>query len=181
MGVILFSGVHGVGKGFFLEKVKQNVHQYEIYSASRLIEKYQPSTDAGYKKVKNIGNNQDVLIKALLNEMSTENKRIILDGHLCIFNAYGDVERIPEYFMQEAQITGIVLLQDVPSIICERINQRDENKLNVCDIEKMQKEEELYVMELKEKYGINYIVLTHDCNSEQFAEELKRLGGSTNE
>ncbi len=38
MKIILFSGAHGVGKGFFLNKVKENVQQYDILSASTLIE-----------------------------------------------------------------------------------------------------------------------------------------------
>ena len=54
MKVILLSGVHGVGKGFFLEQVKKNIEEYNVYSASKLIERYKSPTDAGYKKVCNV-------------------------------------------------------------------------------------------------------------------------------
>ena len=58
MKAILLSGVHGVGKGFFLENIKKYIQSYNIYSASSLIEKFQPSADAGYKKVSNVNSNQ---------------------------------------------------------------------------------------------------------------------------
>ena len=40
MKAILLSGVHGVGKGFFLDKIKKYIQSYNIYSASSLIEKF---------------------------------------------------------------------------------------------------------------------------------------------
>lgn len=177
MKVILFSGAHGVGKGFFLDKVKENIQHYDVYSASRLIERYQPSTDAGYKKVSNVNNNQDVLIKAIKEEKIHNMKDFILDGHLCIFNARGDAERIPEYFFVDAQINGIILLQDEPRIICDRINQRDSNKISMNDIKRMQEEERKYARELQNKFEIGYIIISHECTGEQFEEKLRKIGG----
>ena len=129
MKAIIFSGAHGVGKGYFLDKVREHMQHYDIYSASKLIEKYQPSSDAGYKKVSNVSNNQDILLKAIKDEVLHTTRNYIIDGHLCVFNARGEVERIPEYFFSDAYITGIVLLQDEPRKICERIEQRDSNKV----------------------------------------------------
>lgn len=177
MKTILFSGVHGVGKGFFLDKVKENIQNYDVYSASKLIERYQPSTDAGYKKVSNVNNNQDILIKAIKEEKLRNRKDFIIDGHLCIFNAMGDVEPIPEYFLIDAEITGIVLLQDEPRIICDRINQRDSNKISMRNIEKMQDEEQKYARELQNKFQIDYVIISHECTGEQFEKELRKIGG----
>lgn len=175
MKVILFSGAHGVGKGFFLDKVREDIQQYQVCSASNLIEKYQPSTDAGYKKVSNVNNNQDVLIKAIKEVWSKDTKSFILDGHLCIFNAKGEVERIPEYFFIETQITGIILLQDEPRIICDRISQRDCNKISIHDIEQMQNEEKKYAMDLETKFQIKYEIITHECTGKQFEEKLRKM------
>ena len=69
---ILFSGVHGVEKGFYLNKVKNKIERFNIYSASDLIEKYQESADAGYKKVSNVKGNQEILIKAIKNISSSK-------------------------------------------------------------------------------------------------------------
>lgn len=179
MKIILFSGVHGVGKGFFLDKVKKNIQQYDVFSASNLIEKYQPSTDAGYKKVSNVSNNQNVLIKAIKEAKRSGMKEMILDGHMCIFNAKGEVERVPEYFFEEVQVAGNILLQDNVITICERIIQRDTIQISADDIEKMQDEERKYARELEEKYQIKYVVISHDCTGRQFEEILRKMGGES--
>lgn len=177
MKAILLSGVHGVGKGFFLDKIKKYIQDYNIYSASSLIEKFQPSTDAGYKKVSNVNNNQDVLIKAIKQERNCNIKDFILDGHLCIFNAAGDIVRIPEYFFVETHINGIILLQDSPCTIYDRITQRDSKRVNISVIESMQEEEKKYAGELQNKFHIDYALISHECTGEQFMEIIKKVGG----
>lgn len=179
MKIILFSGAHGVGKGFFLNKVKENIQQYDVLSASSLIERYQPSTDAGYKKVKDINSNQDVLIKAIEEAMKKGSKDIILDGHLCIFNAKGEVERIPEYFFHKTHIVGIVLLHDDPRVICDRICNRDINHISVKDLEYMQDEECKYAMELEEKHHIKHVIISHEFTGALFEKILREIGGDS--
>jgi len=175
MKTILLSGAHGVGKGFFLNKIRDDIKQYEVYSASKLIERYQLSTDSGYKKVSNVNNNQDVLITALKEAKFQSAKDVILDGHLCLFNANGEVERIPENFFINAQINRIVLLQDDSNIICDRINQRDAKKISVTSIEKIQEEERKYVEELHRKIQMRYKIISHECTGREFEEFLKEM------
>lgn len=177
MKSILFSGVHGVGKGFFLEKIKKEIEEYNIYSASTLIEKYQPSTDAGYKKVRNVKNNQDILIKAMKEAKLKDENSFILDGHLCIFDTEGNVVRIPEKFFYETQIEGIVLLQDCPDLILGRINARDGKEIRIESIEKMQHEEQKFAEELWEKYKIPYVIITHECTGVEFMKRIQEIGG----
>lgn len=177
MKSILFSGVHGVGKGFFLEKINKEIAGYNIYSASTLIEKYQPSTDAGYKKVRNVKNNQDILIKAIKEAKLKDENSFILDGHLCIFDVEENVVRIPENFFYETQIEGIVLLQDSPDVISDRINARDGKDISVQSIEKMQHEEQKFAEELWKKYKIPYVVITHECTGVEFLQRIQEIGG----
>lgn len=181
MKAILFSGVHGVGKGFYLDRVKKYIKNYDVYSASSLIERYQSPTDAGYKKVRNVNQNQDVLIKAIREVKKNNKKDFILDGHLCIFNAKEEIVRIPEYFFTDAQISGIVILQDDPRKICDRIRQRDSYKVNINILEQMQEEERKYARDLQRKDKINYIIISHECTGEQFEENLRNIGGVYNE
>lgn len=177
MRTILFSGTHGVGKGFFLERVKDYVKQYNICTASTIIAKHKSATDMGYKKVSSVKNNQDILITAINEEKNNDNRDLILDGHLCIHNGDGEVERIPEYFFVETNIMNIILLQDEPEIIRERLKKRDNKEVKVEDIEKMQNEELKYAGELKEKLGIYFVVITHKVTGEQFKECLDKMGG----
>ena len=181
MKLFLLSGAHGVGKGFFLKRVKYDIQDYEVLSASGLIERHHTSTDAGYKKVSNVDNNQDVLIRAINEEKKNNKKNIILDGHLCVFNAEGKVERIPEYFFIQAGITGIILLQDDSKRICDRIKHRDLSLISQDDIEQMQNEEQKYAEELKEKYHIDYMKITHEWTGEQFSDMLRENEGDSNE
>lgn len=176
MKTILFSGVHGVGKGFFLDKLKKDLQNYSIYSASNLIAKYQQAADAGYKKVRDVSRNQDILIGAIKDKQCSDTKDIIVDGHLCIFNANGEVERIPEYFFKDVPIAGIILLQDEPILISERIEQRDSEGINIVDLQKMQEEEQIYAQELEEKLGIRYVIVTHQYTGKQFENILKGMG-----
>ena len=76
---------------------------------------------AGYKKVSNVDDNQDTLIRTIIEEKAYNQKNFILDGHLCVFNTKGDIVRIPEYFFVNTKINGIILLQDEPRVIVERI------------------------------------------------------------
>ena len=101
--IILLSGVHGVGKGYFLKEKFENDNRFEILGASSLISKYKKADDAGYKKVQNVSNNQQILLTALSIEKNKINKDIILDGHICMINAEGKVESIPEKFFLDAE------------------------------------------------------------------------------
>lgn len=123
------SGVHGVGKGYFLDKVRKCIRNFDVYSASQLIEKYHSAAEAGYKRASNISNNQHVLIQAIRNEQIQNTQNLIIDRHICLFNASGLVERIPEYFFSETGIAGIILLQDTSANICDRILQRDSRRI----------------------------------------------------
>lgn len=174
---ILLSGVHGVGKGFFLEKISEEIIGYNIYSASALIEKYKPSTDAGYKKVRNVKKNQDILIKAIKEIKMGDENGFILDGHLCIFDGEENAVRIPENFFYETQIEGIVLLQDRPNAILGRINARDGQEISAQSIEKIQQEEQRFAEDLWRKYKIPYVVITHECTGAEFIQRIQEMGG----
>lgn len=164
MGTILLSGAHGVGKGYFLEKVKNDIKNYKVVSGSGLIGQYRCATDGGYKKVTDVRGDQDVLVQVLKSTQEKERRNIILDGHICVFNAEGSLERIPEEFFGQADIVGIVILQDSPEVIVQHLNERDTNKIKAEDIEKMQTEENEYAKELEKKYLIPYRIITHVCD-----------------
>lgn len=176
-GIILFTGVHGVGKGYFLNKVLENDERFICYGASNLIGRYKDATDAGYKKVKNVDDNQDVLLEALNIEKQKINKNILLDGHLCIINSINKIQKIPENFILKAKICGIILLQDTVSSILNRQTVRDNKSLTMDTINSIQKEEIKYAKQLNEKYDIRVKRITHECNKDQFMQILNNMWG----
>ena len=168
--IILLSGVHGVGKGYYLKKNFVMSEKFTILEASTLIKRYKEADDAGYKRVKDISNNQDVLLTALLKEQKTVRNNIILDGHLCLLNSNGELECIPEDFIIKASINGIILLQDKAETIAQRQAIRDGKKISCELIDMMQKEERNYCEMLFSKYNILYSVIDNNCDYNQFCQ-----------
>lgn len=179
MKTFLLSGVHGVGKGFFLNRVKSKIENFALLSASDLIGKYKSAADAGYKKVAHVNKNQDILINALNQEQCSSSQDIILDGHICVFNADGLIERIPKYFFIDGKIDGIIILQDSDEEIYNRIKLRDSKTINIGDITNMQNEEKEYAEILEKELLIKHRVISHECSAQQFEMILKELGGDS--
>lgn len=172
---ILFSGAHGVGKGFYLKNAFSRYNTFTILEASKLISQYKKADDAGYKKVIDVSDNQQVLLTALNVEQSKINGTIILDGHLCILNASDKIENIPENFLKKASICGIILLQDEPQNIINRQNQRDGLKLKYNIIDMIQQRELEYCKNLLFKYGLPYNVISPTCNYQEFNKIINEM------
>ncbi len=171
MKTVIISGVHGVGKGFYLNKFKELYSEYEIIQASALIKKHRNSTDAGYKKVLDVEDNQRLLIN-LLKQHQNEivGNVLLLDGHLCILNAENEIEEIPKYFFEETGIEGIVLLQDSPIEIEKRLIARDGQSLSVECIETLQERELHFAETIKNTKGIKYVVIDQMFSLEEFKD-----------
>lgn len=173
--IFLLSGVHGVGKGYFLKNTLEGDSNYTILEASNLIRQYKDAEDAGYKMVKDVTDNQNILLKALIKEKRKIKTDIILDGHLCIINKNGDIERIPEEFLHKASVQGIILLQDDVESIVKRQKLRDGIGLGKQIISKIQEDEVKYCEFLKNELNIPYIVIDGECAYNQFIKELNQM------
>lgn len=159
--IILLSGVHGVGKGFYIANKLNKIDWITVVSASSIISEYKPAEDAGYKKVESVDNNQGVLLKAF-NECNFDTNIVILDGHLVLLNGLGKIERIPLEFIQEIHLSGIILLQDESDAVAERLKGRDGASLSVETIELIQENEYRYCQYLSRNYGIPFLRISHD-------------------
>ena len=179
--LILLSGVHGVGKGYWLKKNFENDEKFSVLGASDLIKRYKEPDDAGHKMVKNIAGNQDVLLLALNSERSKTEKDIILDGHICLVNKNGETECIPAAFICESEVSGIILLQDGAEMIIERQQQRDKTSMSQDLIEEIQETERAYCDLLNEKYKVPYKIITNSCSREAFIQMTEEMRGVINE
>lgn len=172
---ILLSGSHGVGKGYFLLKNFEKNNRFTILGASRLISKYKKADDAGHKKVQNVSNNQQILLTAFNVEKRKIKNDIILDGHICMINAEGNIERIPESFFIDAAINGIILLQDDEHNIVKRQVERDGLAFSKDVVRTIQEEEIEYCQHLFSKYNISYNVIDNSCDYLQFCKIADRM------
>lgn len=174
-GIILFSGVHGVGKGYFLKNVLGESEEFVVLEASKLISKYKEAADSGYKKVANVSQNQDILLDALVCERRNTEKRIILDGHICVLNSNGEVERISREFFIKSSIKSIILLQDDIERILQRQEKRDGKSIPGEILDKMQKEEEQYCQSLLVENNISYQIIRNSCTCQQFCNIIESM------
>lgn len=144
--MIFISGVHGVGKSYFCNIVKERLG-IETYSASKLIAERKKSGFAADKLIPDIDENQQYLLAAA-EELRGSGANFILDGHFCLLNAEGAVTRIPEDTFTTLRPDSIVLLTELPSIIVARRQERDHINHEESDIKAFQDEEIKYATEV---------------------------------
>ena len=150
--MIFISGVHGVGKSYFCDKVKADLG-IETHSASKLISVRKNADFSNDKLIPDIDDNQLYLLAAV-HELNASGTQYLLDGHFCLLNADGIVTRIPPETFKVLQPEAIVLLTERPEIIAERREQRDGIIHDVGAIRHFQDEESLYAKEIAEALGI---------------------------
>ena len=83
---IILSGVHGVGKGYFIENKLVHAPNLTVISASGIIAQYHDAEDAGNKRVNDVEGNQKILLNALKNYFEIHKENVLLDGHLVILD-----------------------------------------------------------------------------------------------
>ena len=165
--MIFCSGIHGVGKDYFLKEIEE-VTGIKSYSASELIEEYGSIKFNFDKKTKNIGRNQDYLLEAIRSEKLP--KEYILNGHFCLLNSRGEPERIPIETFYELNPSRIIVLKEKPEIIVGRRMIRDRKEVSVEDTKRFQNEEIAYGQEVAKKLMVPIGVFDARNESKQAAK-----------
>lgn len=150
--MIFISGVHGVGKSYFCEVVRDALG-FDTYSASSLIAERKKAGFPSDKLIPDIDINQQYLLAAI-QELNSASPLYLLDGHFCLLNAHGNITRIPTETFIALNPDAIVLLTEKPSVIVQRRRERDGVEHNENDIRRFQDEEITYSKEIAERFGI---------------------------
>lgn len=156
--MIFVSGIHGVGKTYFCDLVKNQLG-INHYSASQLITERRHQFFSEDKLVPDIDDNQPLLIDAI-DELRTKDGEFILDGHFCLLDAHGNITRIPPGTYSSLKPDRMVLLTEKPDIIADRRRRRDGILQEASEIAAFQKEEQTYAEEISNDLGIPLIVST---------------------
>lgn len=165
---IFLSGVHGVGKGYFVKNRLTHVGNFTVITASEIIAQYHDPEDAGNKRVYNVGENQRLLFETLKEFFEKHKETVLLDGHLVILDENDKCERIPISFF-DGMFDAIILLQDDVCAIYDRMYERDGvHKLEKNLIEQIQEKEREYAKEL-EKKGIEVCYITVSSKEETYS------------
>ncbi len=172
--MIFVSGIHGVGKTYFCNIIKEKLG-IKNYSASQLIAERRKKVFSADKYVSDIDDNQLLLLDAV-NELRQAGGEFILDGHFCLLNEEGVITRIPmETYIMIKPDTMVLLLEN-PKIIAERRFQRDGIRQEECAIIDFQEAEKVYATEIAEQLNIPLEVSRGAPDLERILEILKTGG-----
>lgn len=122
---IFIAGIHGVGKTFLASRLPAS-YGLTHTSASKLIrdEKMLPNWSDD-KLVADIDSNQIALAKAVQRH-NDSGARLLLDGHFVLLDADGNFTRIEIEVFRSLHLDAVILIEEMPSTVAERIRQRDE-------------------------------------------------------
>ena len=169
--MIFISGVHGVGKSYFCDMVKQAI-DINAYSASTLISEKKKSGFSSDKLIPDIDDNQQYLLQAV-DELHAAEGNFILDGHFCLLNAEGKVQRIAYETFTTLKPEAILLLIEAPEIIAERRHSKDNREVSVESIKEFQDSEKAYAKEVAEAIGAKLFISKGSSDLEKAIEFIK--------
>lgn len=171
--MIFISGVHGVGKSYFCNIVKERLDM-DSYPASKLIAEKRKAGFDKDKLIPNIDENQQYLLVAV-DELRQNSSNFILNGHFCLLNASGKVTRISLETFTTLHPDAIVLLTEKPEIICRRRKERDNIDISVESVKEFQDEEKKYAEEISLLIGAKLYVSSGAADLDNTIEFLKSL------
>mgnify|MGYP000129862406 CR=1 FL=1 len=172
--MIFLSGIHGVGKSYFCNMVKEQLG-IESYSASKLITDKRNRGFSPNKFVPDIDENQLILLAAL-NDLNSAGKEFILDGHFCLLNEHGEITRIPQDTYTSLKPTRIILLTEKPEIIAQRRLDRDGTAQDIEPITAFQNEEHQYAKEISSLLDAPLIVSKGAADLNRILEFIREGG-----
>lgn len=139
MRIIFVGGVHGVGKTTACTRAAKLLG-LNCYSSGEVIQSEKAemvlTTD---KSVFDIKGNQSLLIQGLCRRCKNQDKTILLDGHFCLLKSDGAFQEISVDVFGALNLQGIVVFQDVPLAISQRLIDRDKIFLDSNVLENLQK------------------------------------------
>lgn len=171
--VIFIGGVHGVGKTTLCKDIS-SILNIEHYSSSELIAKLHKNNVRKDKIVEDVKINQNILIDAI-NEYIDKEEICLLDGHFCLINQNGLIEKIPEDTFKSIEILHIIVLVDDAKVISQRIQARDANSSYSSEfINNLQKCEINYAEYISKEINVKFdvIELNKDCNCRENFKDL---------
>lgn len=115
---VFLGGVHGSGKGHFSALLRQEII-CDYLSASSLL--HWATND---KTVEDVDANQD-LLSSIIPDAIRDDKAYLLDGHYALWNKQGGIDMVSAKVFEACKPNVLLCMTGNPSIIAERLTQRD--------------------------------------------------------
>ncbi|MFG0321876.1 ATP-binding protein [Pseudomonas sp. zjy_15] len=170
--IIFVAGVHGVGKTHLCREMSGTVGVKHA-SASQLIkEEKRAETWGDDKIVTEIASNQDALTIAVDRILAQEGA-LVLDGHFVLKKAPGVFAEIPMETFQRLGPSAIVLIENEPQVVAQRLLQRDSNA-NAGDIKSFIDSERRAALRTSLELKIPLFVM-HNPSAESFVDCIETI------
>ena len=155
--LIFLAGIHGVGKGYFCDKLLEEV-KIPGYGASQLIREGRGEVSID-KKVGDVQNNQDILLEQI--QKKAQSGLFILEGHFCLLDKENNIEDIPLSTFHEINPKEIFLLEAPVKDIQRNLNNRDSVKYDLDLIARLIEREREYSLKVASELDISIRVISH--------------------
>lgn len=142
--IIFIGGIHGVGKGTLCKNVASELNITHI-TASEVLKWDEFTSDSANKYVTDIQATQERLLCNLEKIVQPE-QTYLLDGHFCLFNNEGKIDKVPDKTFIRINPVKLVLITENPEVICSRLFQRDGIEYNIRLLEQMQEFEKAHAL-----------------------------------
>lgn len=152
--IIFVGGIHGVGKSTFVDKVKNELKDFNSLSCSEVL-KWKNST---LKTVENVQANQNQLLFNLRKLVDID-KPYLLDGHFCLMNQEGERERVSLSVFRNINPAAIILIHDDVELVCDRLSKRDNVKYDMELLTLLDEDELDHSHDIADELSIPYFVL----------------------
>jgi adenylate kinase len=148
----LLTGIHGAGKSYLSTELKKYL-DLDVYTISDLIRKAGTRIDSANKNTSDVHANQ-LLWKKELNDINTEKKFLVLDGHFCLLDETQSISILPEDTFLGTNLKKIILITQEPSVIKDRLFKRDVVNYSLELLDEFQQCEIKAAFDFSEKYQI---------------------------
>lgn len=173
--MIFLGGIHGVGKTTFCEMLYKELG-ISYYSASSIISKSKQEALAVNKHVADIDENQLHLIGPV-ELLKASGKEFILDGHFCLLDKDGIIQRIAEEVFGKLAPEAIVILTTHPDVIAKRRKDRDGIDLSCSEIDDFQRNEIEYAEMISQIFDLPLLVVTDDTDKSIILDYIMKYCG----
>ncbi|WP_430404099.1 ATP-binding protein [Fluviicola sp.] len=158
--VIFIGGIHGSGKGAFCKKISSELN-IPYFTASELLNWRDISPNIKNKQVLDIYDTQNRLLLGLI-MIKEKYESFILDGHFCLFNNDGKVEKIAFDVFEKISPNYIGVLNINSAEIAKRLKARDNIEYSIDILNKMQTLEQEYSEEVAKQLKIPYFLINNN-------------------
>ena len=171
MEIYFIGGIHGAGKGTICKKICQKTNLTHLIASDIL--KWEEISTKDNKNVLDIQDTQDRLLVGL-KDKTVDGSSYLLDGHYCLFNGKGEVEKIPLETFRIIKPKLVAIVEENIEVIKQRLENRDNRKYEYVLLDDMQNIEKRYAKYIAKRLKVPFFEIKENRINELIEFILKQ-------